>query len=621
MDLTELRIFIILFLMLTIPGWAFLTITGLWRKWEPFQRWSLAIAISIASYPILFYFLRLLFPSLRFGANKLALLLVLAGVITAAIQRKNFLHHLKFGRIEVWATLVIAITVITRIAFIKIYPYPAWSDSLHHTLITKLVATNGRLPYTLEPFASTPLDMYHLGLYALSGSLAYLARIPAHTALLWTAQFLNGLCGLGIYFVLSRSKHPIGGIIGLIFAGLFSFQPAWYANWGRFTQLASQAIILFAWWMTVETIKTSGNSPIKTVISSIVASSILIAGVFLLHFRVAGFLLPLLGITLLWSLVEKRKSKQTIRFLLVILCIGILSLVLISPALFNAFGTYSSRQASISESSDFTYYQFPFNSLFVLGLQPWIIVLALIATAIVVYFRNNVGITTILWTGCLILIGFAYLVDIPILRFTNMGAVLILLYLPASILIGLASSILAQRLKIEIALPIQRVLMTLLILMIAVASINRVTAIEPFRHFLTDGDVEAMRWVSENTPSDAIFAINTYLWLGNSPHGTDGGYWIPYFTGRQTTASTMIYNLDTLENVDRVINMSRAAKMLAESPPRTDALCELGVNFVYLGPKGDFSGGDINVNELIKQPAVNIIYHKRGVVILQICNP
>jgi len=621
MDLSELRTFLVLLFMLTIPGWAILSISRLWKKWEPLQRWFLAISISIAAYPVFFYGLRWILPSLRFGANKLSILLLIAAITILIIQRREVRCQFLFGKIEVLAILIAAITIATRIGFLKIYPYPAWSDSLHHTLITNLVATEGRLPYTLAPYAPTPLDMYHLGLYAISGPLTFLAQIPAHTALLWTAQVLNGLCGIGIYVVLSRSGHPIGAVIGMAVAGLFSFQPALYANWGRFTQVASQSILLVAWWMVVEAANELVNRKGKNLISWISISALLIAGVFLLHFRVAGFLLPLLLLAVLWKLFGEGISKQSITSLWIFLAVGLFTLLLISPALFEAFGTYLSQKTPIAESSDLAYYQFPFSSLFSIGLSPWIVVLALLAAGIVIHYRSRLGFAIILWTISLVMIGFAYLVDIPVLHFTNMGAILILLYLPASLLLGLAFSLLAQHINIVIPPTVRQFSTFFIALLIIAAAINRVTTIEPYRHFLTEGDIEAMQWINENTEEDATFAINTFFWLGSSPHGTDGGYWIPYFTKRQTTASTMMYGLDTLENVNRVIEMSRAAEELTESPPRTDSLCRLGIDYAYAGSKGNFSGEEINVTELVEQAAVDLVYQKNGVSILKICEP
>jgi len=49
-----------------------------------------------------------------------------------------------------------------------------------------------------------------------------LAGITAPQALLWFSQFLNGLCGLGIFLLLDRKVTRDAGIVGMLSVGLFS---------------------------------------------------------------------------------------------------------------------------------------------------------------------------------------------------------------------------------------------------------------------------------------------------------------------------------------------------------------------------------------------------------------
>ena len=53
-----------------------------------------------------------------------------------------------------------------------------WDERLR-PLLTLLTATAGRLPYDMEPYFPVPLGQYHLGLYALSGTLEMLSGAPA----------------------------------------------------------------------------------------------------------------------------------------------------------------------------------------------------------------------------------------------------------------------------------------------------------------------------------------------------------------------------------------------------------------------------------------------------------
>ncbi len=143
-------------------------------------------------------------------------------------------------------------------------------------------------------------------------------------------------------------------------------------------------------------------------------------------------------------------------------------------------------------------------------------------------------------------------------------------------------------------------------------------AIEPYRYFVTPTDVAAMDWIANNTPPDARFAINTFFWLPNFPHGTDGGYWIPYFTGRQTTTGPMLFQLGRREDSEKIIALSRAVKR-----PGTDdaALTELrssGVSYIYIGAKGNLAEPGLDSSRLVQSEDVTLVYRREGVSIFQV---
>src|SRR5690606_17699150 len=76
-----------------------------------------------------------------------------------------------------------------------------------------------------------------------------------HSALLWMSQFLNGICGIGVFLFLDKKVSRFSGLAGMTIVGLLSFQPALYFSWGRFTQLGSQVILFQAvliFWLIIE---------------------------------------------------------------------------------------------------------------------------------------------------------------------------------------------------------------------------------------------------------------------------------------------------------------------------------------------------------------------------------
>ena len=125
MSWVELRIVLTIFIMLIVPGWAILSVTNLWRRFEAIERWILAVGLSIAFYPCLYYLTRALIPSLRLGLNKLIILLVLFFALTVWLLRKNWREQFKLGKITGPFLFILALTLLTRIWLAHNYPYPA----------------------------------------------------------------------------------------------------------------------------------------------------------------------------------------------------------------------------------------------------------------------------------------------------------------------------------------------------------------------------------------------------------------------------------------------------------------------------------------------------------------
>jgi hypothetical protein len=150
-----------------------------------------------------------------------------------------------------------------------------------------------------------------------------------------------------------------------------------------------------------------------------------------------------------------------------------------------------------------------------------------------------------------------------------------------------------------------------------VAAIYRLGEVEGFRQFMTPADEKAMDWIEKNTPKEAVFAVHTYYWLPDSPHGSDGGYFIPYYAKRETTTSTMISSLGP--GYEEVMAESEAVMSLYSPSPDIGALCELGVDYLYDGAKDPFDGNQFNLSAIQQVEGVELIYQAGGVSILRIC--
>ncbi len=477
----------------------------------------------------------------------------------------------------------------------------------------------------MQPYFPISLRQYHLGLYALTAVVQWLAQRPAHEALVLTAQTLSGLCGLGVYLTLSRLVGFRPALVGAVTVGLLSHLPAGYVNWGRFTQLASLTIMLAAWLMTWETLRlwtTTTSRPAVRLTSALLAS-ILNAGVFLLHFRVAGFQVPWLALAVVWFLPRARAEHRVPQLGQAVIAVSMATFVLVLPALASAAPEYVGRSLATAAApltaerlaSRQQFNNFPLTSWPYLVGRPWLLAVALLAAGLRLRRRDRLVTITVIWVLFLLAIGHANQLGLPLIGFTNLGAVLISLYLPISLVIGAGAAEPLVALK-RVRLPTGRPLWAAGLAVCLLGIRDRAADIEPYRHFITPADVAAMDWIREHTPNDALFAVNTVFWLPRAPHGTDGGYWIPYFTGRATTAGAMLHGQGEPRYEERVVAMSRAVIRLAAGEDALDELRSLGVTHVYIGAKGNFAGPALDPRRLEVLPGVHRLYEHEGVTIL-----
>jgi len=621
----------VLALMLTLPGWALLALSHLGRDWSALRRWCVAIGLSLSMYPALFYWARWVAPSFTLGPLKLWALLIMCAVLAVWEWRAAPAAAWQFDRSQVFALVILGATLFTRFWIIRDHPYPAWSDSLHHVLLTQLTAATGQLPPSLEPYMPIPLDMYHLGLYALSGTAQMLSGAPAHTALLWMAQVLNGLCGMGLYLALEwhgggTPAARLSGAVGAAVVGLFSFQPAWYVNWGRFTQVASQTVLPVAWallWLTLAQWRLlSGTRRERWGLIGLTALTT--SAVFLLHYRSAGIYLPLIGLTIAWELFKAWPQRRWAQVVWATLLIGLVTLVLISPSLWAALKIYYWRltagmQATSANAQEINqtlteYYATSLESVFVIGLRPWLIGLTAVGIGFGLWRRNSlIGLVTI-WGVALWFIANAYLLGARLIAFTNAGAVIIMLYLPAGFILGGVAR--------EVArwpwLAERRVAYSVLAVFLCGAGWTgwaRAVEVEPMRYFVRPADVTAMEWITTHVPPDARFAINITFWSPLFPHGTDAGYWIPYFTGRKTTTGSMLFSLGDAAYFDQIVAWGKSVARLPD-PAALVELRQSGVTHIYIGQAGNFGGPGLQLSVLRELPGMRVLYEQEGVAIL-----
>jgi len=649
--LVELQLILAMAALFWLPGAALLTLVDLRERWSTISTAIVTIGISIALPPVLFYNLRFWVPNFRLNATLVALFLsacalysyggLLMAMLTRDLNKPHQFKEIvknKFKPVDWVFLFVLILTVATRLWITHERPIPAWTDSLHHVLITELTIQNGQIPFDLEPYNAIPLAMYHLGLYTLTAPVSWLTGVSAHVAVQWTAQMLNGLAGLGVYLIIERqTKNRYSALLGAATVGLFCHMPAYYVNWGRFTQIASQSILLIGWFSVLEALqqwtdKKEENDSAKWSVSNrqqiglVVLAAIFSASVFLLHFRVAALYVLLLCVTLPYSLWVAYRNRKFWPLFSCLILIGIIALICVLPALWGALEKYIAFRQSpplitdpqINAQYKDSYNNFPLSSIPILVARPWLLYVAAGSTLIGLWRRNWLTICTVLWTILLIGLGNTYRLNVPMLNITNFGTILIMLYIPIGLVIGAAFSEIWDLLPNRYYVAMKRVFLIALILFSTISGWYRVNDIEETRFFVTDSDLAAMDWIQDNVQSEEIIAVNADFWRAAAVNGEDGGYWIPYFTNHQTTAPPMIMSLAAREERLKMLEISNTVLAFEEAPAAIDAMLVQRVRYAYITPSNSILEKGLQSAALEQAESIELVFQNEGVQIYRL---
>src|SRR5205823_9493453 len=80
---------------------------------------------------------------------------------------------------------------------------PMFGDSLHHTMITSIIADTGRVPSGYQPYVPVDTFTYHFGFHTLAACLAQLTGAAPQIAVLVMGQALNTMA-LPVAYLLGR---------------------------------------------------------------------------------------------------------------------------------------------------------------------------------------------------------------------------------------------------------------------------------------------------------------------------------------------------------------------------------------------------------------------------------
>jgi hypothetical protein len=632
------------------------------------MRLALALGLSAALPPLLL----LLFQIIRlpWGAGAtwayllISLLIVLglgmrdwrSGKHLPIANHQSPITHLDGSSLALLGICLAALLV--RLYVVRELPVGLLGDSYHHTLIAQLLVDNRGLFSSWQPYAPLSTFTYHFGFHANVAFVHYVTGLDLPQSLIWTGQIMNAMpVPLVFALMLALGGHPWAGVWAALIVGFASTLPAYLVNWGRYTQLAGQVVMLAALVCWINLIdcrlqivdrRLSRKSIIYNLQSTIPwrllsLTALATAALVLTHYLVTVLAALLICSYLIGELLARRSWLVAGMLLLRTGLAGALTLLLVAPWLLNIVGGHLVRNAAgMVDGTAKSAVQLSKLEPLVPEYVGGVVLVLVLAGLLAALWRREWRMALLaVWCALLVIAVVPYIVGLPgagvIDALTSLGT----LYVPAALLAAYALA-LAQQLGAALLARLQAppvlgaaLLGVALLLAIAWNTGWQTRVISGETALVVPADMAAMQWIRENTPADARFVINTFpAYAGTLAAGTDAGWWIPLLARRAVILPPLNYGGENGEqaayhqNVNALITKLRGRALtdstaLSIDLSRSVALRTLdsnAIDYVYIGAHafpGPGSADWIDPAKLRASPFFRVVYQHDGVEIFQ----
>lgn len=527
------------------------------------------------------------------------------------------------------------LAVIGRLYLVRDLPVGLWGDSYHHTLMAQLLVDNQGLFTNWLPYASLATFTYHFGFHANVALFHWLTGLPVTQSVVVVGQLLSAATLPAAYALIAwLSRSQAAGLWAALLAGFINIQPAYYYNWGRYTQLTGQvllAAVVIAWLAALERPRL-GWRPV-------LLAAALTAGLLLTHYIVSLFAAMFLALYLLARLLRRPALSEAGRLALGGATIGGLALVLAAPWLANTLSGFLVRNAAgfvnggvdaarIAGYATLT----PIPPLM---LKSYLMALGAVGFLIALAHRAWRVALLAAWAGLMLFAVVPYLVGLPGSGVIDSFVVYIALYLPvvplAAYALGTAQGW-AERWARRPALAAAGAALVAGSVWGYGWQLDHLYA--PEHQLFTPADARAVDWIKANTPAEALFFVNAFpAYGGTLIAGSDGGWWLPLLAGRATNLPPLTYGSERgLEAgfAERVNSLAEALRgrpltdktqvaLDLTTPDNFARLAEAGYDYVYNGAHaqpGPAEADHINVDALYGRPDLfHVVYAQDGVTI------
>jgi len=671
---------LIALLMLALPGMAIVMALRRGLDRQPIGFVSAlfpGFGLSIALWPLLLLYISLV--ELSFTLWLVWAVLALAGgyVLYEAIQQKAESRrqkaetdltqnsHVSRFTFHISRTTLLSLLALTllylafRLGDVAGLSVPMFGDSMHHTMITTLILDGGRVPTGYLPYVPVDTFTYHFGFHTLAAVFAMLTGSTPEYAVLLLGQVLITL-SVPLAYLLNRVLFGsrLAGLGAALLTAVVSLMPAFYVNWGRYTQLSGHLLLVVA---LVALVRVMRPGPL-TRRTDFVLLILSVAGLVVVHYRILLFF-GLFAIALgVWQLAAQWGRWRDPLFAwgrsIAAMAAGLL---LALPWIINLITNYIrglvERLGTVT-ADYLSLYNDPNTLLIHLGrVLPLAALLGLIAGVVSLWqsrikgpVRRDDGEVTSTsgspplppYAACLVLTLWAELLVASL--WVVPGAigsytVAITLYIPLSALGGYGISSLCTQVQRFLRVP-RWVFAPLLVLVAPVIAFllgtAHVAAPATF-NYLQGADERAFQWVKSNVDDNAKFLISSdFSYSGRAVTASDAGMWLPLLTGRNVSVPALNSWMERPIETDfftrtrqlaaytqPITPLSVGGTTQAERPLSDPAALELmrglGVTHVYVGAQGGASKPRLDVVALRRDTDhYKLVYFEEGVYIFEV---
>jgi hypothetical protein len=611
--------------LFTLPGYLLYGLLPFESEAEPLEHLALVVGLSLALVP-----LALLFCSvLGIVLNGTRVFIAAVALSIGALWR---LASTGFGDLRRWLRsadrpfivaflFIFFVSLVVRFLHIRNLVVPAWIDSVHHTLITQLIVAVGGVPQSYEPLLPIGEFVYHFGFHSLVAVFHWLTGLEIPRAMLVVGQVINGLMVLSAYLLVKcLTGRRLAGLFGALIVGVISTMPAYYVSWGRYTQLTGLVLLPTAITFTMRSVRRSPTFNLQLPIAAVSVAALLLT-----HYRVLIFYGCFLLVYLLYETFAHRgESSIALRYWSRAAMICLLAVLLTLPWLVNLARALLPLATLPSRMQGSPSYNVVPYDLIMLRRNRELIALSIGGLLWGLYKRERAVILTALWVIIAALVANPTILGFPSIWLINNASLAISLFVPLAILGGyFLTSLFGGRSWVSWvdghwsfrhwSLIIGSLVLVSVVLW---AAGGMLAIVNPGTVLATQEDVAALDWICRHAPSDARFLINVRHWQGGTYVGTDGGYWIPLLTGRETILPPAIYLYGSAEYVKGINDLAEAVVAIESFDEESSRrlLDDNGVTHVYIGAHG----GSITPQMLMDSPYYRPVYSNGAVWVFQL---